>query len=110
MMTQAESLLAAPPPALLLALAAMRQAGDLPCQVENADMPEYLIEFVAPGDHRALLKYLDAILAEPALSDADLSTLFARVAAGEWYPKSKGARELFAGLQRVLRNEMNNHG
>ena len=109
-MADARGLLADPPAPLIVALGGMNQGLGLPCQVEKAAMPEYLLDFVGEGDHASLLRYLDDVLGDANVTDAALLALFNRAGPNNYFDEAHEARTLFTGLRRELRKQMKHHG
>jgi hypothetical protein len=95
--------LLAPPAALMAALAGMRQGLGLPCQAEKAAMADYLLDFVNEADKPALLAYLDALLADPRVSDEAVRALFDAAGPRGYFDEAGQARLLLQDLQRALR-------
>ena len=109
-MAGVDSLADGPPAALLGALSGMRQGLDLPCQVEKAAMPDYLLDFVGEADKAALLHYLNALLGDARVTDDALLALFDRAGPPGYFDNAREARGLFQGLQSALREHVNPDG
>jgi hypothetical protein len=99
-----QRLLREPPKAFRMAVDALHQDSHYDLETGMT-----LAEIVAEGtygvDHRALYDYVDALLTEPTIDDADLRALFNRNCSS-WAIQTSDARVTFEEVRAVLKNEL----
>lgn len=109
-MASLAALLRQPPRSFELAMSGLHQDIDVVSRAEGMSWAHHMVDFVQPQDYRALLGYLEAILTEERISNADLKGLMNRQQTAWAFRKSTDVRALFESVVEELRGRLELHG
>jgi hypothetical protein len=96
-------LLREPPEAFLTAMSGLHQDVDLISRAEGESWAQHVISFVRKTQFGALAAYLDSILEDERISNADLKGLINRYNTGMSFRKAGDARQFLEALRDELR-------
>jgi len=109
-MPSAASLLRDPPEAFRLAMQGLHQDIDVICEAEGITRAQHMIDFVGTKGYPELQRYLNAILSDDRISNADLKGLLNRHDTDVHVRKSSDVRALFVSLSDELKARLKTNG
>jgi len=104
-MTAVAKLLRDPPEAFRLAMTGLHQDIDIICHKDGVTRAQHVADFVSKSDFAKLASYLDALLIDECVTNADLKGLINRHDTCVSFRRAREAREFLTSLRDELQQQ-----